>query len=42
MQPKVIVPDVDLDNEFLEVELEPRSENILAPNGNHHPSVDPT
>lgn len=27
--------------DFVKIEVNPRRENILAPNGNHHPSVDP-
>ncbi|ERS37061.1 hypothetical protein HMPREF1279_01800 [Propionibacterium sp. KPL1852] len=28
-------------DDFVKVEVDPRGENILAPNGNHHPSTDP-
>lgn len=28
-------------DDFVKIEVNPRGENILAPNGNHHPSVDP-
>lgn len=27
--------------DFVKVDVNPRGDNILAPNGNHHPAVDP-
>lgn len=29
-------------DDFVRIDLDPRGENILAPNGNHHPSPSPS